>query len=91
MIEQLNVTKQDLDGFIYSYTVPQLNKEFDLVKVAESACMNIELKSERVTIEKMEKQLLQNRHYLKMLGKMDTFFSLMFQQRTRFINCRSQK
>lgn len=58
-----------LSGFIYGYVVPQLNKEFDLLKITESTCLNIELKSSNVSIEKIGRQLLQNRHYLKLLNR----------------------
>ena len=56
-----------LDGFYYSYKIPQIGKEFDLLKFKDSACLNIELKSEPVSEEKIRKQLLQNRHYLSHL------------------------
>lgn len=58
-----------LSGFIYGYVVPQLNKEFDLLKITESTCLNIELKSGAVPLEKIARQLLQNRHYLRLLNK----------------------
>ena len=49
--------------------MPQLNREFDLLKITETCCLNIELKSVDITKEKIRKQLLQNRHYLKLLDK----------------------
>ena len=58
-----------LSGFIYGYVVPQLNKEFDLLKITESTCLNIELKRGNVAPEKIERQLRQNRHYLKLLNR----------------------
>ena len=63
------ICEDKLSGFIYSYVVPQLNKEFDLLKITENTCLNIELKSSGVALEKIERQLLQNRHYLKLLNK----------------------
>lgn len=55
-----------LNGFAYSYTIPQISKEFDLLKIAHdrSAAINIELKSQISDTDKVRKQLLQNQHYL---------------------------
>ena len=69
LIGALSMSDEKLSGFIYGYIVPQLNKEFDLIKITEKTCLNIELKSENVASEKVRKQLVQNRHYLKLLNK----------------------
>lgn len=69
LIQNINPSEYSLSGFIYGYVVPQLNKEFDLLKITETTCLNIELKSEDVSDEKIKRQLLQNRHYLKLLNK----------------------
>ena len=58
----------DLTGFIYSYEVPHLNKEFDLLKITENECVNIELKSEHVGQSKIRKQLIENGYYLNALN-----------------------
>lgn len=65
------------DGFLFGYIVPQLNKEFDLLKITESVCLNIELKSGEVSTEKIKRQLRQNTHYLKLLNK-QTLLSFLF-------------
>lgn len=57
------------DGFAVSYSVPQISKEFDLLKIGSSAVLNIEIKSQLSSKEKIRKQLLQNRHYLEHLEK----------------------
>ena len=36
LINSLHVGKCQLDGFIYGYVVPQLNKEFDLLKITSN-------------------------------------------------------
>lgn len=51
-------------SFYYSYTIPQLSKEFDLLKTDGRQCINIELKSKPIAIEKIKRQLLSNRYYL---------------------------
>ena len=69
LLNALVLPTRQCDGFLYGYVVPQLNKEFDLLKITNDACLNIELKSEEVPEEKMRRQLIQNLHYLKLLNK----------------------
>ncbi len=65
----LSVPPSHLNGFLYGYVVPQLNKEFDLLKITATDCLNIELKSNTVSAEKLQRQLRQNAHYLKLLNR----------------------
>ena len=61
---QNGVSIRELEGFYYSYTIRQIGKEFDLLKIRKNeAVLNIELKSQDVPLEKIEKQLLKNQHY----------------------------
>lgn len=69
LISLLNLSEKDARGFIFNYTVPQLNKEFDIIKISNNTCVNIELKSEVKKHEEILEQLIQNEHYLKLLGK----------------------
>lgn len=69
LVKEIYLPEVLLSGFIYGYVVPQLNKEFDLLRITETACLNIELKSGSVSDEKIRRQLIQNRHYLKLLNK----------------------
>lgn len=69
LLKCITVAEAKLEGFIYGYTVPQLNKEFDLLKITESSCLNIELKSDAVSEDRIKRQLIQNLHYLKLLNK----------------------
>jgi hypothetical protein len=57
----------DLAGFYVGYKIPQIGKEFDLIRFGASSIINIELKSES-SIEKIRTQLLRNRYYLSFLG-----------------------
>lgn len=59
---------QDL-CFYYSFVMPRLGKEFDLLRVSENSVINIELKSGNITEEAIRRQLLKNRYYLTALGK----------------------
>ncbi|WP_114633321.1 DNA/RNA helicase domain-containing protein [Vibrio splendidus] len=55
-----------LSQFYVGYKIPQIGKEFDLLKVGEDYVLNIELKRES-TVEKIEKQLKRNKYYLSYL------------------------
>ena len=57
-------TYSDLDYFYYSFSVPQIGKEFDLLRINDDFVLNVELKSEFVSEEKICKQLVQNKSYL---------------------------
>ncbi len=62
---EYQVSVELLDGFFYSYVINQIGKEFDLVKIEKDRLvLNIELKSEPVELEEIEKQLRQNQYYL---------------------------
>ena len=69
ILQEKGVTIAQLDGFFYSYTIRQIGKEFDLLKIdAPNRVLNIELKSMSVTEEKIERQLLKNKYYLGTLA-----------------------
>ncbi|MBR1599109.1 MAG: hypothetical protein IJ661_09395 [Lachnospiraceae bacterium] len=55
--------------FYYSFTMPKLGKEFDLLRVNDEFVVNVELKSGNVTDEVIRKQLQQNKYYLATLGR----------------------
>ncbi len=50
------------DGFAFTFEIPQIGREFDLLKVTETKAINIELKSQMTTPDKLKKQFVQNRH-----------------------------
>lgn len=55
--------------FYYSFQIPKLGKEFDLLRVSDETVINVELKSNNVSDEKIKAQLEQNRYYLSTLGR----------------------
>ena len=69
LLLELKLSVRDCEGFFYSYSIKQLNKEFDLLKISNSFCVNIELKTNSPGLEKIKKQLINNKHYLKLLKK----------------------
>lgn len=60
---------QDLEGFYLNYQIPQISKEFDLIKISENYVLNIELKSKYVEVHQIKKQLIQNQYYLSVCQK----------------------
>lgn len=56
------------NNYLYDYSIPQISKQFDILKVASDFIVNIELK-ENSTEEKIKKQLKENSYYLRSTGK----------------------
>lgn len=54
--------------FFVSYRIPQIGKEFDLLRFGPDAVLNIELKSERDDA-KILRQLIRNKYYLSATGR----------------------
>lgn len=57
------------DTFFYSFQIDKVSKEFDLLRLSDNLVVNIELKSEPVSQEKILKQLQQNTYYLGVLNR----------------------
>lgn len=72
LVRELEMHMQDVHAlrFFYSFQVLRLGKEFDLLQIKDDQIVNIELKSGKVSDEAVRKQLLQNRYYLSVQGKM---------------------
>lgn len=68
-IRQINMKSYNqYDHFYWNFSIPQISKEFDLLRVDDKSILNIELKH-FASEEKVEKQLLRNRYYLKSTEK----------------------
>lgn len=52
-----------LNDFYVGYVIPQISKEFDLLRIGRNYILNIEIKHIG-PFDRIEKQLRQNRHYL---------------------------
>ena len=61
--------------FYYSFTMPKLGKEFDLLRINDEYVVNIELKSGNVTDEAIQRQLVQNRYYISALDRNMVFYT----------------
>lgn len=64
-----------LDKFYVGYKIPQIGKEFDLLRFGCEFILNIELKSDS-SEEKIKKQLIRNKYYLSFIGR--KIFSFTF-------------
>lgn len=80
--EHLNEHMSDANelNFYYSFTMPKLGKEFDLLRVNDDFVVDVELKSGNVTDEVVKKQLVQNKYYLSTLGKNMYFYTFISRQ-----------
>ena len=61
--------------FYYSFSMPKLGKEFDLLRINDEYVVNIELKSGNVTDEAIQRQLVQNRYYISALERNMVFYT----------------
>lgn len=68
------------DGYFVGYSIPQIGKEFDLLRFGEDTVINIELKTTS-TPEKILKQQQKNRHYLSFLGKEVHIYTYVHKER----------
>lgn len=68
LIELAKFSEIQSSNFLYGYCVPQMSKEFDLIKVSKEKSVNIELKSKEIALDRIKKQLLHNKHYLNIIS-----------------------
>jgi hypothetical protein len=60
------------NGFYISYSIPQISKEFDMLRFSDDLVINIELKGpldDEIKVKKITEQMTQNYYYLKFLSK----------------------
>ncbi|QPQ29391.1 DNA/RNA helicase domain-containing protein [Lysinibacillus sp. JNUCC-51] len=57
----------NLDNFFVDFKIPQINCEFDLLRISKESIVNIELKR-TLKEEKAKKQLFEHKFYLNFLG-----------------------
>ncbi|WP_299095740.1 hypothetical protein [uncultured Metabacillus sp.] len=67
-IDNLNVEDRHLGYFYVGYKIPQIDKEFDLLRFGENYILNVEIKS-ILKEEDARKQLVKNKYYLSSVGK----------------------
>ena len=72
-----DISTELMKGFYYSYSIYQICKEFDLIKISTDFVLNIEIKSEFTSFEKIKNQLLINSCYLKNIKSVVNAFTFI--------------
>lgn len=67
-IKKINQKVEIFDRFFIGFKIPQIGKEFDLLRFDSNSIVSIELKKES-TEEKIKEQLEKNKYYLSFLDK----------------------
>jgi hypothetical protein len=67
-LENLDGGMSMFEGFYVGYKIPQIGKEFDLLRIDNKTIVNIELKRNG-TEEKVKRQLTRNAYYLGFAGR----------------------
>ncbi len=67
-IANLTIENKYFGYFYLGYKIPQIDKEFDLLRFGENYILNVEIKS-ILKIDDAKAQLIKNRYYLTSLGK----------------------
>lgn len=73
-LDSISNNKSIFEMFYVGYKIPQIGKEFDLIRIGENSIVNIELKSES-SVEKIKKQLLRNKYYMNHIDKAVFYFT----------------
>ena len=68
-----------VDNYYIGFSIPQIGKEFDLLRFGKDNIINVELKTDS-TIEKIHQQQVRNYYYLKFLGKEINIFTMYLMQ-----------
>jgi Cdc6-like AAA superfamily ATPase len=68
VLHSLECSIKMFDKFYVGYKIPQIGKEFDLLRFGKKSVINLELKKTS-TEEKIKKQLTRNRYYLSFIGR----------------------
>lgn len=72
------------EGFVFSFRIPQISSEFDLLKICDGAVVDIELKIEDVGRDRIERQLTRNRYYLAPLERTTYTFTYVANENALF-------
>ena len=73
-IANLTIENKYFGYFYLGYKIPQIDKEFDLLRFGENYILNIEIKS-ILKEDDAKEQLIKNRYYLASLGKKIKLFT----------------
>lgn len=82
-LKTLSLNPALYDKYFVGYTIPQIGKEFDLLRIDKEIVVNIELKR-KSTDEKIKKQILRNRYYLSFLNKETFVFTYVAEEKKMY-------
>lgn len=68
LLNELKVYDRHLNYFYVGYTIPQIGKEFDLLRFGEEYILNVEVKAINKN-DDVREQLVKNKYYLSALNK----------------------
>lgn len=85
-----SVNTKIFDGYYLGYHIPQIGKEFDLLRFGTEYLINIEIKSQG-EIEKIRGQLKKNKYYLSFLNKSIYLYSYIINTNTIYQLCENGK
>lgn len=71
------------ENYFYGFEIPQIGKEFDILKIGDNFLLNIELKS-RMDAKKAKAQLVKNQFYLRHLSDRKQLFVTFDAQNGKF-------
>jgi len=74
---------ENLSDYYVGYKIPQIGKEFDLLRFRRNSIVNIEIKRESAP-DKIKTQLLRNRYYLSFIGRKVYEFSFVSSSTTLY-------
>ena len=80
----------DFDNFVVGYKIPQIGKEFDLLRFGHEHIINIELKRTSDE-EKIKKQLIRNKYYLSFAGLKTYHYTYLSESGLLFKLCDSSE
>ncbi|MBO9475343.1 DUF2075 domain-containing protein [Shimia sp. R10_1] len=86
LVEQLSTHEGGalaFDGFFVGYKIPQIGKEFDLLRFCKDGVINIEIKR-KASRDKIAKQLKRNRYYLSPTGDLVETYLFVAESREFF-------
>lgn len=77
-------TRVRLDGFFLDFSIPNIGKEFDLLKITSEFILNIELKSGNKTQKELLDQLLKNQFYISEIYDSAYYFTYYAESNTLY-------
>lgn len=83
ILEYSQIGLECFNDFFYGFIIPQIGKEFDILKIDKENVLNVELKSEINNIDKAKEQLVKNKFYLSHLDR--NLYIFLFDCKTKIL------